>query len=189
MPNKPRGQGGEGALAETIRSNKAGEGVDRIKARNSANQGPKFSSPKPIRNMQTGEVTYMQFSDAGGTQRADLPQGYEFVDDLKAVNTGTGTAFVDPTTGTTVKTVRKNISETKANEVLGKKWADLTASFPDTKSQANLAIDTIDQALTHPGLNISTGLSSVFPNVAGTEKADFQVFLEQMQGQTFLDAI
>lgn len=151
-------------LAETKRSNQAQEAIDRRKAATAATKGATFSSPKPIRNRETGEVTYMQFSSEGGVRKADLPEGYEFVDDLKAVDTGTATAFVDPTTGQTVKTVEKDVRGKQVESELGK--AEGKQQFMDAKDK-KLALATAKKNSAKVTQLLSGDLSAGFQQAFG----------------------
>jgi len=54
-----------------------------------------------------------------------------------------------------------------------------TASYMD---------DLLEKAKTHPGRQYATGKSSILPKVPGTAPADFQVLLDQIGGQQFLQA-
>jgi hypothetical protein len=54
-----------------------------------------------------------------------------------------------------------------------------TASYMD---------DLLEKTKTHPGRQYATGKSSILPKVPGTAPADFQVLLDQIGGQQFLQA-
>ena len=58
-------------------------------------------------------------------------------------------------------------------------------------ANADQTMALVDQALTHPGLNAATGLSSkTDPRnfVAGTDAYNFNVLMDQIQGKAFLQA-
>jgi hypothetical protein len=46
----------------------------------------------------------------------------------------------------------------------------------------------LEKTKTHPGRQYATGKSSILPKVPGTAPADFQVLLDQIGGQQFLQA-
>jgi hypothetical protein len=52
----------------------------------------------------------------------------------------------------------------------------------------NYMDDLLERVKTHPGRQYSTGKSSILPKVPGTAPADFQVLLDQIGGQQFLQA-
>jgi hypothetical protein len=54
-----------------------------------------------------------------------------------------------------------------------------TASYMD---------DLLEKVKTHPGRSYATGKSSILPKVPGTQPADFQVLLDQVSGQQFMQA-
>jgi len=49
-------------------------------------------------------------------------------------------------------------------------------------------IALVDQALNHPGRTASTGISSAFPTIPGSDAANFEAVLAQIQGGAFLQA-
>lgn len=54
------------------------------------------------------------------------------------------------------------------------------------------ALSLIDKAMKHPGLSMSTGLQGTLDPrnyIAGTKAKDFQVVMDQLSGQTFLQAM
>jgi hypothetical protein len=52
----------------------------------------------------------------------------------------------------------------------------------------NYMDELLERVKTHPGRQYSTGKSSILPKVPGTAPADFQVLLDQIGGQQFLQA-
>lgn len=54
------------------------------------------------------------------------------------------------------------------------------------KAEQSLAL--VEDIINHPGREGSTGLGSLLPVIPGTKRADFSAFLEQAQGQAFLQA-
>lgn len=49
-------------------------------------------------------------------------------------------------------------------------------------------LNTINEIETHPGLSSSVGLGSYLPAIRGSNRADFSVLSDQLQGQVFLQA-
>jgi hypothetical protein len=65
------------------------------------------------------------------------------------------------------------------------------AALPQIITKSDQTLGLINQALNHPGRATATGASSTFDprNYApGTDARDFQVLLDQLKGQTFLEA-
>jgi hypothetical protein len=50
-------------------------------------------------------------------------------------------------------------------------------------------LSTIDQLISHEGLESAVGTSSMFPTMAGSEAANFEAKLEQLKGQQFLTEV
>jgi len=57
-----------------------------------------------------------------------------------------------------------------------------------TLDTASYMDDLLEKTKTHPGRQYATGKSSILPKVPGTAPADFQVLLDQIGGQQFLQA-
>jgi hypothetical protein len=61
-------------------------------------------------------------------------------------------------------------------------------SMQKTLDTASYMDDLLEKTKTHPGRQYATGKSSIMPKVPGTAPADFQVLLDQIGGQQFLQA-
>lgn len=61
-------------------------------------------------------------------------------------------------------------------------------SMQKSLDTANYMDDLLEKVKTHPGRQYATGKSSILPKVPGTEPANFQVLLDQLQGQQFMQA-
>jgi hypothetical protein len=61
-------------------------------------------------------------------------------------------------------------------------------SMQKTFDTASYMDDLLEKVKTHPGRQYATGKSSILPKVPGTEPANFQVLLDQLQGQQFMQA-
>jgi hypothetical protein len=61
-------------------------------------------------------------------------------------------------------------------------------SMQKTFDTASYMDDLLEKVKTHPGRSYATGKSSILPKVPGTEPANFQVLLDQLQGQQFMQA-
>lgn len=82
-----------------------------------------------------------------------------------------------------------NVSKAKSyGSAQGKAQADNEQGFGQAEATANEVLGVIDKAINHPGREYATGLSSMLPIVAGTDAADFNAVLDQIKGQTFLQA-
>jgi hypothetical protein len=61
-------------------------------------------------------------------------------------------------------------------------------SMQKTFDTASYMDDLLEKVKAHPGRQYATGKSSILPKVPGTAPADFQVLLDQLQGQQFMQA-
>lgn len=77
-----------------------------------------------------------------------------------------------------------------AAKVEGEAQGQRTVSAPQAVAAANETIGLLDRVLTHPGRAAATGLSSSNPlnKIPGTPAYDFNVLLDQIKGQAFLQA-
>ena len=53
---------------------------------------------------------------------------------------------------------------------------------------ADLTLGVLDALQKHPGRQYATGFYSLAPTIPGTPQADFRAYLDQLNGQTFLQA-
>lgn len=92
-----------------------------------------------------------------------------------------------------VQLVMKPKIEAKTTEAKAKAGAKAEAeiSLPQTIATAEYSLGVIDQIINHPGLDVATGASSrLDPRnyTPGTDAYNFKVLVDQIQGQTFLQA-
>lgn len=78
-----------------------------------------------------------------------------------------------------------------AGSPAAQKSAAAKKSTADAVAKGKYAVSVIDKALTHPGRRTATGLSSVLDPrnvIPGTKAKDFQIVMNQIGGQAFLQA-
>lgn len=76
-------------------------------------------------------------------------------------------------------------------EAEAKRVAEARTLYSQVENNASQMLTLIDQARSHPGRAVATGLSgSLDPRnmISGTNAKDFRVLLDQMQGKSFLEA-
>lgn len=76
-------------------------------------------------------------------------------------------------------------------EAEAKRVADARTLYSQVENNASQMLALIDQARSHPGRAVATGLSgSLDPRnmISGTNAKDFRVLMDQMQGKSFLEA-
>jgi hypothetical protein len=70
----------------------------------------------------------------------------------------------------------------------GKAQGEAAAALPNATAKADYMLDLIDGLSGHPGKNWSVGIGGLVPGIPGTPQADFLSRLDQLKGQTFLQA-
>jgi hypothetical protein len=82
-----------------------------------------------------------------------------------------------------------SVAEAKARGTAqGKAQVANEQGFGQAEATANQIIGVIDKAMSHPGREYSTGMSSMLPVIAGSDASDFRAVLDQIKGQAFLQA-
>lgn len=70
----------------------------------------------------------------------------------------------------------------------GKGQAEARMDQPRVDMNADLTLGVLDALQKHPGRQYATGMYSIAPTIPGTSQADFRAYLDQLNGQTFLQA-
>ena len=81
---------------------------------------------------------------------------------------------------------RKKAAEAEATRV-----AEARTTYNQVENNASQMLALIDQARSHPGRAVATGLSGTLDprnRIDGTNARDFRVLMDQMQGKSFLEA-
>lgn len=81
---------------------------------------------------------------------------------------------------------RKKAAEAEATRV-----AEARTTYSQVENNASQMLALIDQARSHPGRAVATGLSGTLDprnRIDGTNARDFRVLMDQMQGKSFLEA-
>ncbi|MEW5251259.1 hypothetical protein [Microbulbifer discodermiae] len=121
---------------------------------------------------ESGDTQALQLGSDGAYSQVQLPEGYDYavapnrqLDYLEdaAAASASGTEF-------------------------GKRAAVDQMDFPAYEASVHEQIGLIDKALNHPGLEDAVGLGSGIPAIPGSEKANFNVLLDQIEGKNFLAA-
>lgn len=81
-------------------------------------------------------------------------------------------------------------AKAQGNAAIAKEQAQAAQALPNIESSANMAIQNIDELLKHPGFSssVGAGVGHITKHVPGTDAADFNARLEQLQGGAFLQA-
>lgn len=81
--------------------------------------------------------------------------------------------------------LQQKLAEAKTS---GKTISEAKANLPKIESANKFVNGYVDAVLKHPGRPWSTGLLSLAPTVRGTKQADFRNKMDQIGGQSFLQA-
>ena len=82
------------------------------------------------------------------------------------------------------------IADAAAAQEVGSASGEAQATAKEDIAKANQFVELLDKAISHPGREAATGLSSILNPVAmpGGERKDFLVLGQQLRGKNFLDA-
>jgi hypothetical protein len=138
-----------------------------------------------------GNPAFVQPGKGGKAIQGQLPPGFKVARDPIRFDAGTHWVLLDPQTRQPISTVPKDIAGKKVQEAEGEAQGTARANLPKVVDAAAQGVRLIDEMLKHPGRETATGLSSqIDPRswIAGTDAADYQQRLAQVQGRTFLEA-
>jgi hypothetical protein len=126
-----------------------------------------------------------------GTMRAtQLPNGFKVSSGVDKVDAGTAWIVMDKRTGQPIATVPKNVAEKEEQEKMGAARAGAKIDLPSIEDNARLMQKTIsDVEGDATGMKYGTGLTGQIAGaIPGTPTYAFKAKVEQLQGQTFLQA-
>lgn len=107
------------------------------------------------------------------------------------IDTGTSRQFVDNFGGAGGPAVPIDIAGREAEEARGKAVGEAEAALPAAMVSAEQTIAKIDSVIGHPGRETATGMSGTLDPrnyMAGTDATNFRVRLQQLSGESFLQA-
>jgi hypothetical protein len=158
------------------------------------NATPKRSLQPLYGTNEAGETVLLQPDDAGNANQMKLPPGVKIAAGMEKVDTGTEFIFMDRKTGQVVSRQPKDVAGKEAQEAIGASQGKMAGNAPAAISNADKFLKNVEETISHPSFNASVfggGLGApgkFFRNVPGTEAYGFNKRIEQLQGQTFLDA-
>lgn len=135
-----------------------------------------------------GKTVAFQLSKDGTYKPFEPPQGVELTPGTSQVDTGTGTVLLNSKTGEQVGTIAKDVAGAANQSATGKNTAEATNALPNIETSSQYALDTINKLSSDPYLSNMLGpVDSRLPNLT-TDAARVQGLMNQVQGQTFLQA-
>jgi hypothetical protein len=135
-----------------------------------------------------GQPVAIQLNDKGGAATVKLPNGVVLSKAPIKVDTATGTVLVDPITRQPVAMLPKDIAGAARDKETGKAVGQAAVALPQVQAASGQILKTIGDIENHPGLGWSLGPYSKIPTIPGTQQANFRAAVEQLKGQTFLEA-
>jgi len=125
----------------------------------------------------------------GSFKPVDLPQGFEPTPGTSTVDLGTSIGIRDNKSGTIINTLPKDVSGVEQQKAEGTVVGATKAALPAIRSTATTIKNMIADVKNDDYRGRGTGLTSVFNNVPATGGYDFQRKVDQLKGQSFLQAI
>lgn len=136
-----------------------------------------------------GNPILLQVNDQGVATQTQMPNGVKISKEPIKLDVGTHFVLLDPITRQPVGTVPKNNAEEQSQIAEGKVLGNTKASLPAVRSTAVTIQKMIADVKNDPYRERATGITSVFNRVPATGGYDFQAKVEQLKGQSFLQAI
>lgn len=135
-----------------------------------------------------GRVHMYQPTRSGVPVEVQLPEGMSPTKPLSFQDTGTAIIGMQPLGGGQVTSTPKDVAGVAQQKTVGEAAGTVAAALPDAAAKAQQAVDLIDSLKTHKGRTMATGGSSLVPLVPGSDAYDFNVRLDQLKGDVFLQA-
>lgn len=155
---------------------------------------PKYGLAPQFGIDENGNPVILQVSDEGRVIQSEMPKGVKLGKQGIKVDTGTGTAIVDPITGEVRSVTQKDILGKESAEEVGKMQGKSQAILGSSGLTAQQTISKIDQLLADPNLSKATGFiqgklpDTVLGLVSGDGAVDARKRAEQLRGAAFLEA-
>lgn len=138
---------------------------------------------------QDGKPAAIQFSKTGKAVQTQLPDGFSLSKEPIKIDMGTHIQLYDPTTRQPIgNPISKNLPAVEQQKVVGEETGKAQVALPNVLANSEQILKTLDGIEKHPGKSVSLGMGSLAPTIPGTKQADFRANLDQLNGQTFLQA-
>jgi hypothetical protein len=148
----------------------------------------KFSLNPIYGTDENGNPVAMQLNSAGGMQRVQTPEGVTISKTPIKMDAGTHFVLLDPITRTQIGIIPKDVAGEASAREQGKGQGVARVNLPLAENNANRIIKNIDAVLNDPYLPSMVGpVQGRLPNITAKSQA-LQSRLDQLQGQTFLQA-
>ncbi len=150
--------------------------------------GTKYSVQPVYGQDADGNPVMLQPGTDGTVKQSQMPPGVVLSGKPILVDAGTHTIVLDPITRQPVNVIPKNVAGVAAAKAEGTAQGTAAASLPDTIAAAGNTLSAINAIKTDPAMYWGTGATSFMGTVPGTPEYDFAQRVDQLKGQTFLQA-
>lgn len=175
---------GPGQVRYDTRGNKIAAGPEKA----AAGQGEFGLNPIWGVDAQ-GNPAIIQLGKDGTPIQPKLPAGIAIAKDPIKIDAGTETVLLDPVTRQPIARVPKNIVGEEVDKATGKALGEAKTALPNVTAQAETMLGMINDLKTDKRRAGSTGgFDHFFNAIPGTSGYDYQQKVNQLQGQTFLQA-
>jgi hypothetical protein len=136
-----------------------------------------------------GNPVLLQVNDQGVATQTRIPEGVQIAKEPIKVDAGTHYILLDPITRQPISQIPKDISGVEREKAEGKVEGESKAALAAVKSTAQTIKEMIASVKNDPYRERGTGLSSILSSIPATGGYDFQRKVDQLKGQSFLQAI
>ncbi len=161
-----------------------------LKQQMEASGAARFSNQPVYVTDDKGNVRIMQLNDRGQAQLTAMPDGFKPAPNLQKVDTGTGTALVDPRTAQAQTVIPKDVSGAEREKKIGQATGERTADIPVAQAALTSAVSNLDRLgneakaiMSDPALGRITGIPGMVPNMPGGAAANVNARLETLKSQ------
>lgn len=141
-----------------------------------------------------GNTVMLQSGDQGDAVQTKLPDGVKLATGVDKIDAGTHFVLMDKRTGQVVGSVPKDIAGEEKARVQGKSAGEASVGLGDAVAKSEQILDSIKGIRSHPGRAAwgAQGSTAAWPVIGnglpGTEGRDFVTRVDQLKGQSFLEA-
>lgn len=135
-----------------------------------------------------GNPVLLQLGEDGSAQQTQMPEGVSLAKEPIKLDAGTHFVLLDPITRQPVGQIEKDLAGAERDKKLGEKRGDAEFDLPRVEQNANQTLGILERMKVHPGREGSTGFIQGMLPSRSSDQVDFQSFVDQTKGQSFLQA-
>lgn len=141
-----------------------------------------------------GKPVIGQIGEKGDFVQTKMPENFNLSSGVDKIDAGTHWVLQDKRTGQTVGTIPKDIAGEERQKVEGKAAGESAVGLGDAVAKAESVLESIKGIRSHPGRDDwgAQGRTAALPIIGnglpGSPARDFVTRVEQLKGQSFLEA-